>query len=140
MIVHAGLATRRIAGAWRGVLITGPSGSGKSDLALRLLEAGFQLVADDRVLLWMSGGRLFGRAPDALAGLIEMRGVDVVAAPFRPFSEIVLAVECGPSGSGDRVPPPAAAAYLGHDRPRGRRAATEASAPAKLSRALLALG
>lgn len=140
MILHAGLMTRRVAGAWRGVLITGPSGSGKSDLALRLLDAGFSLVADDRVLLWTSGGRLFGRAPDTLAGLIEMRGIDVVPIRYRPFTEIVLAADCDPSGLDERLPPPGLAAYLGHDLPLLRLAATEASAPAKLSRALLALG
>ena len=52
-------------GGWRGALIEGPSGAGKSDLALRALDAGFRLVADDRVVVWTSGGRLFGRAPDA---------------------------------------------------------------------------
>ena len=51
MIVHAGLVALRHGGLWRGALITGPSGSGKSDLALRCLEHGFRLVADDRVLL-----------------------------------------------------------------------------------------
>jgi hypothetical protein len=140
MILHAGLVTRRIAGVWRGALITGPSGSGKSDLALRLLDAGFSLVADDRVLLWTSGGRLFGRAPDTLAGLIEMRGMAIAAAPFRPFSPIDLAVDCDASGPDDRMPEPAMVCHLGHKLPLLRLAARQASAPAKLSRALLALG
>ncbi len=48
MILHAGLVALRLEGVWRGALIAGPSGVGKSDLALRAIEAGFRLVADDR--------------------------------------------------------------------------------------------
>ena len=63
------------------MLIEGPSGSGKSDLALRAIEIGFRLVADDRTLVWASGGALYGRAPAPLGGLIEVRGVGVLAGP-----------------------------------------------------------
>jgi serine kinase of HPr protein (carbohydrate metabolism regulator) len=71
MIRHAGLVALRLDGLWRGALIEGPSGGGKSDLALRAIEAGFRLVADDRVVVWTSGGALFGRAPDPIRELIE---------------------------------------------------------------------
>ena len=64
MIRHAGLIARFEPPVWRGVLIDGPSGSGKSDLALRALDGGWMLVADDRVLVWACEGRLYGRAPD----------------------------------------------------------------------------
>ena len=50
MIAHAGLLAQRIGGRWKGALIEGPSGAGKSDLALKALDAGFRLVADDRVM------------------------------------------------------------------------------------------
>ncbi len=86
MIVHGGLIARRLGEHWRGVLIEGPSGAGKSDLALRALERGFSLVADDRVRLFVSGGRLYGRAPSALAGLIEARGIGVTRRPFVAFA------------------------------------------------------
>lgn len=99
MILHAGLIARRQAGRWRGVLIEGASGAGKSDLALRAIDAGWALVADDRTLVWVSGGRLFGRAPAPLAGLIEARGVGVVASPWRAFAGIDLIVTCAPSGA-----------------------------------------
>jgi len=94
MIRHAGLIARRIAGHWRGALIEGPSGVGKSDLALRALDQGFVLVADDRTLVFVSGGKLHGRAPDALAGLVEARGLGVLGRPCRPFCRIDLLVRC----------------------------------------------
>lgn len=94
MIRHAGLIARRVAGTWRGALIEGPSGVGKSDLTLRALDQGFVLVADDRTLVFVSGGRLYGRAPDALTGLVEVRGVGVLPRPHLPFCRIDLLVRC----------------------------------------------
>ncbi|HEV2365660.1 MAG TPA: HPr kinase/phosphorylase [Caulobacteraceae bacterium] len=93
-IRHAGLIARRVGGYWRGALIEGPAGAGKSDLALRALARGWRLVADDRVLLFACAGRLFGRAPDALAGLIEVRGLDVVAEVPTRLAEVTLAARC----------------------------------------------
>ncbi|MFC3071318.1 HPr kinase/phosphorylase [Phenylobacterium soli] len=130
---HAGLVALRLRGRWAGALIEGPSGSGKSDLALRCLDAGFRLVADDRTLVWRSEGRLFGRAPDSLAGLIEVRGLDVVAEPHLPFCEILLAARCGEP---ERIPGPQTLDVLGRELPLVVLAARESSAPAKLSRAL----
>ncbi|HEX4181501.1 MAG TPA: HPr kinase/phosphatase C-terminal domain-containing protein [Caulobacteraceae bacterium] len=140
MIRHAGLLALRLAGDWRGALIEGPSGSGKSDLALRALEAGWSLVADDRTLLWTSGGRLFGRAPDALGGLIEARGLGVLPQAGRSYAEISLIVRCTPPGAIERLPNDEAEDLLGIYVPLVRLAALEASAAAKLSRALTHLG
>ncbi|MDB5444914.1 MAG: serine kinase of the HPr protein regulates carbohydrate metabolism [Phenylobacterium sp.] len=136
MIAHAGLLAQRIGGRWKGALIEGPSGAGKSDLAIRALEAGFRLVADDRVLLWAADGRLFGRAPDALKGLIEVRGLDVVRDAALPFCEIVLVVQ---PGAPERLPEPAFADRLAVRLPAIVLPYREASAPAKLGRALAAL-
>ncbi|MFV8835882.1 hypothetical protein [Aquisalimonas sp.] len=58
-----------------GLLITGESGTGKSDTALRLLERGHRLIADDAVTLSVEDGVLYGRAPSALAGWLEIRGL-----------------------------------------------------------------
>jgi len=115
VIVHAGLVARRAAGRWRGVLIEGPSGSGKSDLALRLMEDGWRLVADDRVMLWASGGRLYGRAPDTLHGLIEARGVDVFRVPAVSVSEVALSVRH--SNEPDRLPDPERRCFAGLEVP-----------------------
>lgn len=134
---HAGLIARRpggqAGGPWRGVLIEGPSGVGKSDLALRALEHGFRLVADDRVELWTSAGRLFGRAPPPLTGLIEARGVGILQLTALPLAEVALVVRCGEP---ERLPEPATAELLGVALPAVTISPLESSAAAKLSRAL----
>ncbi|THD57929.1 MAG: HPr kinase/phosphorylase [Phenylobacterium sp.] len=130
---HAGLIARRLGGVWLGVLIEGPSGAGKSDLALRALDRGFRLVADDRVALWAVGNRLFGRAPPALEGLIEVRGLDVVRVDALPLARVALAARCG---TPERLPDPAETRICGVSLPRIEIDPREPSAPAKLSRAL----
>jgi serine kinase of HPr protein (carbohydrate metabolism regulator) len=136
MILHGGLIAQHLGGRWRGVLIEGPSGAGKSDLALRALDHGFRLVADDRVLVWTDGKRLWGRAPDALNGLMEVRGVDVLAlqTPL-PFCEIVLMARLG---SPDRIPDSATETILELPIPLVEVAPFEQSASVKLGRALAA--
>jgi serine kinase of HPr protein (carbohydrate metabolism regulator) len=140
MILHAGLLALRRGGDWRGLLIEGSSGSGKSDLALRALDAGWSLVADDRTLLWPCGARVYGRAPDPLAGLIEARGLGVLATPARAFARVCLVVSCVPAEAVERLPEAGATTLLGIRLPVFRLAALEASAPAKLSRAMTHLG
>ncbi|HLK24100.1 MAG TPA: HPr kinase/phosphorylase [Caulobacteraceae bacterium] len=139
MILHAGLIARRSGDAWRGVLIEGPSGSGKSDLALKALAANWILVADDRTLIWRDAGRLWGRAPDALDGLLEARGVGVVATRRLPFAEIALAIRCVEGAAIERVPEPQARTALGITLPLVALAPFEDSAVAKLERALAVL-
>jgi serine kinase of HPr protein (carbohydrate metabolism regulator) len=136
LIAHAGLIARRIAGRWRGALIEGPSGAGKSDLSLRALDLGFRLVADDRVILWTCEGRLFGRAPAPLAGLIEVRGVDVMDEPALALCEVAMVVA---PGTPERLPEPDVVDRCGLQLPRLVLAYEQASAPAKLGRALTAL-
>lgn len=133
MIVHAGLVAQRIGGIWRGALIEGPSGAGKSDLALRALSHGFRLVADDRVVLWASAGRLFGRAPDTLAGLLELRGLDVVTLDPLPLAEVALVVRLG---APERIPDPEWTERAGVRLPVLDLDPAPFSAPVKLSRAL----
>jgi len=76
-----------------GVLLKGPSGSGKSDLALRLIDRGGMLVADDRAELFRDGTALAARAPCALAGLLEIRGIGILELPYAASAKITLVVE-----------------------------------------------
>lgn len=141
MIRHAGLVALRLGGVWRGALIEGPSGSGKSDLALRAAEAGFRLVADDRVVIWRSGGRLFGAAPGALSGLLESRGVGVLPEPAIPLAEIVLAVRCAPSPEAvERLPAGETLDLLGARLPVRPLWPFDLAATAKLRRSMEHLG
>jgi serine kinase of HPr protein (carbohydrate metabolism regulator) len=132
-IRHAGLIAARVGGYWRGVLIEGPSGAGKSSLALRALDHGFRLVADDRVILWVSGGRLYGRAPDVLAGLLEVRGLGVIPTPALPLAENALVARCG---TPERLPEPRTEQLLGVEVPRVEVDPHHMAAPAGLRRAL----
>ena len=141
MIRHAGLIARRHGGGWRGALIEGPSGVGKSDLALRALAEGFRLVADDRTLLFVSGGRLFGRAPAPLRGLMEARGVGLLRVDALDFAPVDLWVRCKMSpGEVERLPDPASEILLGVRLPVMEMWPLEFSAPAKLRRAIEHLG
>jgi HPr kinase/phosphorylase len=79
----------------KGVLLMGPSGAGKSDLALRLIDGGAKLVADDRCEIFLRGGNLHARAPGSIAGLIEIRGLGIIALPHVKSSRVALAVQLG---------------------------------------------
>lgn len=140
-ILHAGLIARRQDGLWRGALIEGPSGVGKSDLALRALDTGFRLVADDRVVAFASGGRLYGKAPESLAGLLEVRGLGVLDAATLPLCEIVLRIRCVDDPAAiERVPEPRFAAVMGVSVPVFDLWPREPAAPAKLRRMMQSLG
>ena len=79
----------------QGVLLLGKSGAGKSDLALRLIDEGARLVADDRIILFTRRGRLYGKSPDSIRGLIEIRGLGIVELPSRADVKIALVVKLG---------------------------------------------
>lgn len=78
------------AGSLSGVLLQGPSGSGKSDLAFRLIRRGWHLVADDRVDLVALDGRLMARGPKVLQGRMEVRGVGLHRFPFKDHASVTL--------------------------------------------------
>ena len=77
----------------RAVLITGPSGSGKSDLSLRLLDRGFTLVSDDQTLIKKDGDRLVASAPQNIAGKLEIRGIGIVEMERVENIPVALIVE-----------------------------------------------
>jgi serine kinase of HPr protein (carbohydrate metabolism regulator) len=79
---------------WSGILLLGPSGSGKSDLALRLIEGGARLVADDATLVWAHSGGLHAVCPETIRGRMEVRGLGVLPAPTRQVTRLRLAVTC----------------------------------------------
>ena len=87
-----------------GVLLLGESGAGKSDLALRLIAGGAQLVADDRVELFARDETLWAHPPKTLAGLIEVRGVGILSLPFEPEARVGLVVQLVPRGKMPRMP------------------------------------
>jgi HPr kinase/phosphorylase len=119
------------------LLLTGPSGSGKSDLALRLIDGGASLIADDRVELVVAAGRLCCRAPQDmpanLAGRIEARGVGILPVPQAAgATPLHWLVELTGRGEIERLPAAETRSLLGHAIPVLRLAAFEASVPAKL--------
>ena len=87
-----------------GVLIRGPSGSGKSDLALRLIDNGAGLISDDQVIIKVVGQELYLSPPESISGLIEVRGVGVIKIEYDRDIRLCLIVELDPSNDVQRTP------------------------------------
>lgn len=124
-----------------GVLIRGASGAGKSDLALRLVDAGAQLVADDYCEAEALAGRLVVRPPPAIAGKLEVRGFGIVDLPYLPSTTVGLIVDLVANAEIERLPDPSREGALtdvieGIRLPRLRLDAAHASAVAKVRLAL----
>jgi HPr kinase/phosphorylase len=123
-----------------GVLIRGPSGSGKSDLALRMIDCGAYLVADDRIILEPIDGALEARGPVTLQGKIEVRGLGVVSLPetkVAPVVKIELVVDLSESRDEiERMPEALPVELDGVELPRLRLWPFEASAVAKVRLAI----
>jgi HPr kinase/phosphorylase len=114
------------------VLLRGPPGAGKSDLALRLIDTGARLVADDQVELRREAGVVLARAPAAIAGLIEARGVGILRVDPVAEAPLVLIVDLVPSGEVERLPDDRTEDMLGLAIPVIALSPFEASAAAKL--------
>lgn len=122
-----------------GLLLRGPSGAGKSDLALRLIEAGARLVADDRTVVTAEEGRLVARAPDLLRDRIEVRGIGILTIPALKRTALSLVVDLVAPDEVDRLPEPNTAAIEGIALPRILLDPFAASALAKLRLAVAQL-
>lgn len=132
-------------------LLVGPSGSGKSDLALRLVMAPYHdagraltvtLIADDQVLLERHGQTLLASAPPTIAGRMEVRGLGIVAMAAGQSAgyQVRLIADLDQAKIASRFPDPhEIGTLLGLDLPLIRLDARQASAPAKLILALLRL-
>ena len=121
------------------VLLRGPPGAGKSDLALRLMEDGARLLADDQALLQRAGDQVLVRAPAAIAGLIEVRGVGIVRVDALEEAPLALVADLVPSTQVERIPDNRFEVVLGLTIPLIALAPFEISAAAKLRLALHAL-
>ena len=122
-----------------GVLLRGPSGSGKSDLAVRLIDGGGRLVADDRVDLRAADNRLLACAPPALAGRIEVRGIGILRVPAVASAVVAAVVDLVPGQAVERLPAPETVEIEGIILPRFALDPFTASAAAKLRMAMRAL-
>lgn len=86
------------------VLLRGPSGFGKSDLALRMMDQGAELVSDDYVELDVQNGQIIARPPIAIQGLMEVRGLGVIKVRHLHEAVVKLAFNLVAPGVVDRVP------------------------------------
>lgn len=112
MILHASC----VALARRGVLIFGPSGSGKSGLALQLMALGCELVADDRTAVATRDGVAVATAPEVIRGKIEARGVGLLRAETLAVARLALTVDLAHLES-ERLPPLRTHSVLGVELP-----------------------
>jgi HPr kinase/phosphorylase len=120
----------------RGVLLKGPSGSGKSDLCLRLIHNGWRLVADDQVCLTSSNFHLIGQPPMPLRGLIEVRGVGILNIAYAISAPICLVVKLVSIDTVERIPEDTAWCFKSHNIPMVQIDPFEISAVEKISIAL----
>jgi len=122
-------------GDWA-VLLRGPTGAGKSDLALRLIDRGATLISDDQTALRADAGRLLAAPPAAIAGKLEVRGLGIADLPHRADVPVALVADLRPAAEIDRLPEPASERLAGIAIRRVDLDPSGVSAPEKLRLAL----
>jgi len=122
----------------RAVLIEGASGAGKSDLALRLIDRGAMLIADDRTIVTASESGLAATCPATIAGRIEARGIGIVSMPNLEEAPVSLIVNL--SERVERMPEPTTRKIAGVAVRSITLDPREASAPIKVEIALRQAG
>jgi len=120
----------------KGVVLRGPSGSGKSDLALRLIDEGAMLIADDRVDVKITNGQLHCAPLENLAGMIEVRGIGIVKQDFAPTAPVALVVDLVALDDETRLPDSLTHEFFGQNLRYLKLFAFAASSPAKIRLAL----
>lgn len=120
------------------VLLRGAPGSGKSDLALRLMDDGWDLVSDDYTEIHEADGHLCARAPDHIMGMIEVRGLGIISVGCVPRAKVKAVFDLLPLSDIERLPDAATVSLLGFDLPLFQLHGLDASAPAKVRIALKA--
>ncbi len=133
--VHGSAVAFETGGGVAGVLILGQSGTGKSELALELMAIGAVLIADDQTLLHRDGAQIVLRAPPAIRGLIEMRGLGILQAQTLDCAPLAVVVDLDTPET-QRLPEPAFAQVLGLRVPCLRNCASKAF-PAGLKQYML---
>jgi len=139
LLIHATTIAIETAVGPRAVLLRGPSGSGKSDLGLRLIDAGGRLIADDQSELQRRGALIIVRSPPTIVGLIEVRGLGIVRVEALAEAPLALITDLMPAETIERLPEQANERLLGLDLPRIAVAPFEASAAAKVALAVRAV-
>ena len=118
------------------VLFRGPSGSGKSDLALRCIEKGADLISDDQTILCRKNKKIIASAPRTIAGKLEVRGIGIVEFPYREDASLVLVLDLINEGALERLPKIDFVDYFDIKIPNLRILSFESSAVEKVSLAL----
>jgi len=118
-----------------GVLLCGASGSGKSDLAFRMIQTEARLIADDRVDLTREDGELMARCPRSIRGLLEVRGVGILRVETEDVAKIGLAIDLVGRAAVERLPSARFRDHLGVAVPLLAMDPFEVSAAAKVAAA-----
>ncbi|MGP9789438.1 HPr kinase/phosphorylase [Roseinatronobacter sp. NSM] len=128
-LLHASAVALETPGGWHAIVAKGRSGSGKSELALELMALGARLVADDQTRILRAGENLFAQCPAPIRGLVEMRGIGLIAATPLHCVRVSVLVDMDVTEE-TRMPPRRVTTMLGVDVPTLHKVESKAFAAA----------